>query len=41
MDEIQALPPPAAARITSPNTVVSMATACSCSPASPTTAPLP
>jgi len=30
------LPPPAASRITFPKTVVSMETACSCSPATPT-----
>ena len=35
IDEIQALPPPAASRMTLPNTVVSMATPCSCSPFMP------
>ena len=40
-EEIQALPPPAASRITLPNTVVSMATPCSCSPLMPMTAALP
>ena len=40
-EEIHALPPPAASRMTLPNTVVSIATACSCSPLTPTSPALP
>jgi len=40
-EEIHALPPPAASRIALPNTVVSMATPCSCSPFMPISAAFP